>query len=522
MSSDQAHRIINTRERGTSTDINRITQLSDRNTALAAWYAMQNDDTVSGVLTGLRVTISGDTVTVGVGLGLLADGAAGYPDSPYRWVEVAQGTSVTIDVGATKVPGEWMVIDIEPGVTSTITTNVDVFDPTTGAFVQNSLDKEVQSLPVLSVRTSGAANQFPAGVSAKMPLAYIFDTGVALNNDALVHCRPLLRQKAPMDASDIFSPGPSSHINDQLIQGGGIGVAADGTTVSAFAISGRLYGHRDSFKVQRGAEFDLSDANVWDGGSVSVTGQSVYLYAVPAPYPTGYGALAEREFVMGEDVVAQFATAHTGTDLFAQTGCIVVASAVAPDAGEAGSQGGFFGNIAVHDVPFRNGGGSVTVDGTIAVYMGAIDWDATEAMAQNFAPGEARVIPRSRVPVIDIVALGVADVFYAFNARVGTGTAGSGDGIFPVHAFSIRSTLTVDATVANEYECSIRDDECAEIITMTGTFNKDVWFTNATPVVNLPMEIMQLGATIEGRRQTDVTICGYYGLSYVDSIIAGR
>ena len=523
MTSVAPHRIINTRERGTSTDINRIIQLSDRNTALATWYAAANDETVSGVLTGLRVSISGDTVTVGPGLALLNDGVGAYPDSPYRWMEVAPGASaLTIDVGTTKQSGEWMVIDIEPGVITTITTNVDVFDPTTGSFVSTSLPKEVQSRPVLSVRTSGNANQFPAGVSAKMPLAYIYDNGGSLSNAEVVHCRPLLRQKSPMDASDIFADSPTSHINDQLIQGGGIRVAADGTTVEAFAISGRFYGARSTFKVGRGVDFDLSDVNAWDGGALASSNESVYLYAVPPPYPTGYGALAKREFVVGTSVMSQFATVNTGATSSSQIGCIVVASTEPPDSFETGAQGPFLANIVVHDVPFRNGGGSVAVAGPSIVYMGAIDWATSQAMAQEFVPGDARVIPQTRVPRVSIIALGAAASFHAFDARVGTGTAGAGDGIFPPHAFSIRATLNVAASIASDYECNIRDSECQEIIAMTGTFSKDVWFSDTTPNVSIPMEITQLGATIEGQYQTDVTTFVYYGLSYVDSIIAAR
>lgn len=522
MSSDLAHRLYNTRERATSTDQNRSIQLSDRNTALAVWYAAQNDETLSGVLTGLRVTISGDTVTVGPGLGLFNDGVAAYPDSPYRWMEVPEGTSLSLGIGDDKVSGEWMVIEIEPGFDTTITTDVDVFDPTTGAFASTSLPKEVQSLPVLSVRSSGTANQFPGGLTGKMPLAYIYDDGGALNNSNVVWCRPLLRSKAPMDSGDIFADNPSSHLNQQLIQGGGIYVTADGTTVNAHALTGRFYNSRDTFSISRGVAFDLSDANAWDGGTVATGEESVYLYALPAPYPSGYDSLATREFIVGSDVIAQFSTMNAGVISQAQTGCIVVASTTAPDSLETGVQGPTFSTKTITDVPFRNGGGSVSVTTPVEVYMGAVDWATSEAKEQVFVPGTCRVIPQSRTVENRILALGAAATFHPFNVREGDGNDPLGDGIMPAHAFEFEAVVSVGAVIAGAYEINLRDDESSEILLMTGTFNKDIWFTEATPSVNLPLHVVQIGASVEMRFATNVTSCTIYTLSYIDSILATR
>lgn len=530
MSSTAAHRIVNTRERATSTDINRIVQLSDRNTAIGLIYAAQQDVTVSGVFTGLSVSLSGETATVAPGFAVLNDGVASYPDSQYRWIEVQEGTSISINFNTERVNGEWMVVEIAPGTTDTITIPVDVFDPTTGAFVESTVTKEVQSAPVLQVRTSGNANQFPAGVTGQIPLAYIFDSGTgSFANADRVMCRPMLGSRAPITHSISQSQSGAQHLNDQWIQGGGIDVTADGTIVTAKHLTGIFWAHRNAFKVLVGRQYELSDANIWDGGVVASSETNVYLYAVQPPYPQGYGALPFREFFMGSNTIAQFATAHTGTLFYAQIGCIVVASTTPPDT-VTGIQGNASADLVVHDTPWRDGAASVTVNQESTVYMGSIDWGTTEAKEQIFDISDARVVPQSRVPYNSISTGTTVLTPKAFNIRIGNDIVGTGvtngDGLIPSFITAMRANLHITTSATGESFVSVQDDEAnANIDFVTPRVEKKITVTSHAGsfeqnFITYPI-FSKAGADVtgewEGTGTAEVAV-----LSYSDPIIGAR
>ncbi len=521
MASEQAHRIINTRERGTSTDINRITQLSDRNSILAAWYLSANDTQESGVFTGLEVTVAGGTATVSKGLALLDDGVASYPDSDYRWIELAAtATSIALN---TATANRWITVEIAPNANATITVPVDVFDPTTGAFVSTSLDKEVQSVPTITTVVSGVDFEFAAPTAGTLPLAYIFvdggnSVGTQLAN--VVMCRPLLHSKAPLAVAESVYTAVAERGNKAIVQGGGVSVTTDGQVVQLEATMGRFYEARHPFWLQRLSTVDLTSTRAWDAATKASSETNVYLYAVPPPYPTGYGTIAKQEFVVGATAALEFESFNTlgNTD---QVNCIVIASATPPTI--TGPQGAAVGNTTIHDTPFLQSAAAPASTREEWVYLGAVDWGTTEAKAQTFIVGSSRVRPDSRWPSTNVSSIGAAATPHAFNLKVGDGLEVDGDGLFPSHVSEIRTNIRGNATVAEEYVMELVDDEVGAVPgTLNARFSKDMAFTSdAATTIRSPMDLVQAGSSVTGEYRANSTL-KVISLSYIDSIVASR
>ena len=252
----------------------------------------------------------------------------------------------------------------------------------------------------------------------------------------------------------------------------------------------------------------------------------MYLYALQAPYPSGYDPLAEREFVVGTNVIAQFATLNTSTTLQLQTGCIVVASSTAPDLSEQGTQGPIFGTKTITDVPFRDGGASVLVTSTAEAYLGAIDWATTEAKAQDFIVGESRIVPRSRWPTTLVADLNAATVDTSISFQAGLTSGGVTGGLFPVHANAIRLILETESAVIGDFTVSIKDDE---INSSNSSANaKVIGHTNVVASGYNQKHAIDVFQAVAGNNQTvnfssaSLTECDFISISYIDSIIATR
>lgn len=522
MASEQPHRIINTRERGTSSDINRISQLSDRNSIYAAWYLSANDTVDSGVFTGLEVTVSGGDASVTRGLALLDDGTVSYPDSDYRWIELTSTSSgITLD---TATANRWIAVEIAPNANATITTSVDVFNPTTGSFASASLDKEVQSVPTITTTVSAVDFEFPVPTAGTLPLAYIFVNGansVGSGLDHVVMCRPLLHSKAPFDIAESVYTSAADRGNKAVVQGGGVSVTVDGQIVQLEAAMGRFFEARHPFFIQRPVTLDLTSTRAWDAATKASTETNVYLYALAPPYPTGYGSIAKQEFVVGSVAAGEFETFNTLAN-DGQANCIIIASSTAPDATLSGPQGAAVGGSTIHDTPFLQSAAAPAVNREEWVYLGAVDWASTLAQAQTFIVGGSRVRPDTRWPNTNVTVIGAASTPHAFNLKIGDALETAGDGRFPSHVSEIRANVRGTATVAAEYVLEIIDDEVGGAGTLPALVAKDVAFTSdAATSVRIPMELVQSGASVTGEYQPNSTL-RVVSLSYIDPIIAAR
>lgn len=523
MTSSQPHRIINTRERGTSTDINRITQLSDRNNAMAAWYAQANDTSLGGVLTGMRISVSGTNVIAEKGLALVNDGVTTYPDSDYRWIELTASKSISVS-GLLSVADRWILIEISPGTTTTISTPVDVFDPTTGAFVSTTLPKEVQSDPTLTATLGTSANEFPdvAGpLTDRIPLGYVYVSAVGVigaGDTHVCHCRPILNSKAPMGIESLMSTTKASK---SWCQGGGINVVSDGTTGSTLGIKGVFADHRAPFYVGPGEGLsNITTTGKWDGGGVPGGQQIAYFYVAPPPYPDPYnGALAPREFQVGDNARFQFDTMVTSAGNENQINCIVIGSTVGPNTSVMTPQGSPApAATTCQDQPFFQGGVAPTINREDWVFLGAVDWDTNQMRAQNTRP-EGRVVPLSRWPQTKIIPIGGSGIPHTFDPRTGDGVDTDTDGLMPDHATEFRLSVRIAAGGLPNDVATIRDDELAAFppnardghqIAGGGGINAQIDITVAT------------GTDPTAEYESDVTVLDCFSASYVDPIIASR
>ncbi len=532
MTSSQAHRIINTRERGTSTDINKITQLSDRNNAMAAWYAQANDTTLGGVITGMRISVSGTNVIVEKGLALVNDGATTYPDSDYRWIELMASKSISVS-GDLGVADRWILIEISPGTTTSISAGVDVFDPTTGAFSTATLPKEVQSDPVLTATLGANANEFPdvAGpITDRIPLGYVYVSAIGVigaGDTHVCHCRPMLNSKAPMAIETLMS---STKASKSWCQGGGINVASDGTTGSTLGIKGVFADHRVPFYVGPGEGIsNITTTGKWDGAGVPGGQQNAYFYVAPPPYPDPYsGGLAPREFQVGDNARFQFNTMVTTAGNENQINCIIIGSTVGPNTTTMTPQGAPpAAATTCQDRPFFQGGVAPAINREDWVFLGAVDWDTNEMKAQDFHIGESRVVPLSRWPMTDVTLIGGINAQNPVNLRVGDLTLTDSGGLMPAHATSFIVSMYTEWNGPGEENLQWVDDQYANSLIgpLIGGNLQCVDSTGGhipTRSYRTQATLIQSGGSVTMRRSTNLTVHQSGTLSYIDSIIASR
>lgn len=451
MAGESARVNYNLRERITSSDQNKQIQLDQRMTQEALFAATALDEPASGVIRGLRVSIDSGlrTATVDVGLGLLIDSGVTYPDSQYRWMEVSTPIVASIP-GGTGYP-RWDVVEIEPNSAATITTNVDVWDPAvppSGAFVPQNLQKEFQSVPIVTVR-AGADNtpdppNFPAGTAGRIPLAYIYvdAAGVVSNvRTGIVQCRPLLMPEGSL--LDRFAL--SFDLGRADVIGGGIDVISAGSSnISPILCRGRFRGQRMEFNIVN-VVFDITQTGSWF--SFPVNDEIGYVYAFNAPYPTGYGTLAGREFFVGSNVRQHFDCIDNAAD--GQSNCgLIVSHSSPPLTSGIGfqAQGGSLGGvITVNDWPFRTGTTKAQVSLQDTIYLGAFDFDfsANAAMKQTYA-GSGRVFMEERTCSQRIDNQVAINTWLDYDVRVPgpSAAAGTTDGLVPFSAHILGCKLS--------------------------------------------------------------------------------
>lgn len=421
MANFAAKRIFNTRERLTSTDLNRSRDLAIRMTSQALASLAIPDVDVSGVITGLLCSVNSvnRTVTVGRGIALVVDDSVTFPDSRYKWIEVQDPITVNIPIGTGFE--RWDVIEIEPSSLTTISNIVDVWDPTippSGSFTPQTVSKETISSPTITVR-SGTDNSpsppfFPTGNAGRIPLAYLrvaSGGAVSSGTDGLVRCRPLIRPRGALDQLNAEAK-PRDTNSSTWVQGGGVRVTTtDSTSISPLPCQGQFASAAVGFAVPVGAAGNMTTDNLWDGGATGKPGTdaAAYVYAVPPPYiETGYPTLAGREFLPGSDVYTDFATYWHNN--LGQENCLIVLSQTPPQ--DVYVNGGPFGTAEIHDVPFTQGSGTpATSDRAQWAYLGAFDQDGSVAKQQDYKGG-GLVIMQQRQPVTDVAAAAVGNGTY--------------------------------------------------------------------------------------------------------------
>lgn len=406
MASHAAKRIFNTLERATTLDQTRQIDLAYRMNQKALYAAVAQDRQESGVLYGFEVAVDSgaNEIQVTEGLALLFNIGLSYPDDLYQWIE--SNATLTLSIPAATGYDRWDVVELAPGKVTTITTVVDSWQaslPPSGGFVPVTRDKEEQSAPVITMRV-GADNApnprtFLPGISDVIPLAYVqVGSGGFVPNgfDAVVKCRPLLWPVGSMDTGDHYLPSTPGILRDGVswVQGGGIEVqgaaypVVSAGSVEVVAAIGRFENARQSFSTGVGTSLPIS-IETWSGGTAPVVDGPAYVYAFQIPYPTGYDAMADREFVPGSLVRGQFSSAdNTG-----QFNCGLIVTPISPVPGVVGklrtAQGGASADLEPNDWPFRTGTTRPTVVGQEAIYMGAFDYNSTltAAMKQDYLGG---------------------------------------------------------------------------------------------------------------------------------------
>jgi hypothetical protein len=312
---------------------------------------------VSGVFDGLKVSVQPATMNVQIsgGLALLYDATQVAPNSAHRWIEVLDGTplTATLDVGGASP--RWDVIEIAPGNVDGAGEVLDFYNSNTGAFVPAVAAPLKVCTPTVTVRkgTESAAPKFPAGVAGRIPLAYVYVAAgaIVLNVDRVCFCRPMLRPRG-YDGAPNFQA--KAH-------GGGWRRLLSGLTGNLAADMMGTFPNGAEFYLQSGSSgYDLSASGNFDGGGLPIANGTVYLYAAPPPYPSGYDAiLAPREIFIVDDTVMGACYVNGAY------GAIIVATLIAPERSQIGTPV-TAGTCDIVDGLF----GTVSIDHADMVYIG--------------------------------------------------------------------------------------------------------------------------------------------------------
>lgn len=558
MTSHSAQRIFNSRERATVIDQTRQIDLSYRMVQQALFGSVSGDRTESGVIKGLKVTIDAGarTATVGTGLALISDPETVYPDSAMLWIEVT--SPITVNIAAGTAFDRWDVIEIEPSSTVTIPAAVvDRWDPTippNGSFAPDNVDKELQSVPIVTIKV-GSDNtpnppNFPTGTASKLPLAYLFVDGsgdVSGGTAGIARCRPMLMPIGAMDPTETRSPG---NINGLAwVQGGGIDVRDPGAAVSDTALQfqsciGRFTNGRQTFSLGLGAQMLVNALDSWETQAKPSADAVGYAYAFPIPFPTALNPLADREFIVGSSVVTRFPSI-TQSD---QVNCgIVLSETVIPDSesADASPQGSTgtpleTNTIDINDWPFRTGTTRATVFTEKLVFLGAFDFNETldEAMQQDYM-GAGRVAMTGRVCAVDILAMGAgggAAIEDVDLHNPDNSLAEGYQGIVPETAHELDVLVRYAATAAAGVQTNnidIIDDNVREMIEGGEIFSTKSFrmYQDTSITVNVDgMPVKLFTRTTSGgsnisvsyARATGVTLFALITVGYLDKILAMR
>lgn len=527
MATDAYRKFLNTRQRITSTFFNRMTSLAARNLQEAMRQMLGGDLSRGGVIGGLTCSINGGTMTVTVvaGLALMVDATMVHPDSQYRWCELPLATSVNIPAADPANP-RWDVIEIAPGNVTIGPTLVDIWNPATGTFAAASRDDEFQPSPTLSVRsgTAAASPLFPAGIAGRIPLAYVYVPAAAasLTANDLVHCRPLIKAPGSLDVA---------RASKRAVQGGGVQVASDGTTLALRGCTGYLTSSHAPFGVGVvGSTTSLAMiASSFSGGSLPGADAVTYLYAVRPPYPTGYDAtLAPREFRPEANAATRFPSLVTPQ----LSGCVVVASTThTPTSGTEEGQPSAGGNFSIQAAPWGSGGSPALVAPEDSIYLGAAFYAQGAAVFRAQTERGGTVYPTGSKPAI---AIDTGASFIATPVTVsGRGIIATDAFVFPITAFDVKANVRVRGlatltAVTYEFRDELRNNTPSGNVIReeTSRFNSGTFGDSET---NVPYDIMldangqfiiQAASALPGAG--DMTELSLTFLAYRDAVLIRR
>ncbi|HWB76441.1 MAG TPA: hypothetical protein VG755_15850, partial [Nannocystaceae bacterium] len=432
--------IYNSRERLLSNDMNDAHSLQHR-ALIEGLAALGYGDTQQrGVLRGLTVSIPGGSLNVSVasGLALLPSTPATSYDSSTGWLELRSATSVDLSSYVDGAQPRWVAIEIAANDAAEVTSLRDIFLPASGTFTSMTVDKVRGSSPTISVTagTPAATPRFPSGTAGRVPLAYVYIAAGAatLTVGDVVHCRPVLRP----GNLDAFEAG----VRD--IRGGGVAVASAGSTVTLRECRGRFDQHTAPFAIPA-STLAIGTTVGWDTAADPGADDVGYLYAIPAPYPSGYDAsLAPREFRPETSAATRFsALVPAGV-----SGCVVIASTAEPNT--ATQQGApTSGNFSIGAAPWTST--TVSVPRSRGVYLGAAMWDDS---ASGFVPQieqDGWCWPTA-APGIPSTQIHDATVFISAASSVNVWS-----GILPTTALEVRCALVVQGGTATTCRIGFND-----------------------------------------------------------------
>lgn len=365
MTSDAARYVWNTRERLTSTGLNRTQDLLHR--LILELNANSIAATDTGVINGLTLSMPNTTtVEIAPGVAHVFDATVVYPDSKKRLVEVDTTISVGLSA-ASGVNNRWDGIFISPRSTALPDVAVDIFDPATGTFSSQLKTKETENDALITivegaVAASPAIPANPGGSPPKIPLGYIYRPvgGGGATTTMLFGARPIMGHV-------VSDAAAATTIRDaQFIRGGGVRVNPDFTVrpencVGSFSETGII------FTIGTNCIVDFTDAEYRDQDTLAalpVVDTVIYWYSHPAPIPIQG---AQSEYVPGVDAIALLPGISTS-----QENCMILASTRAPNNDVA--QGIPSADLRSITTVF----GNVVIDRDSCVYLGATDYNFDE------------------------------------------------------------------------------------------------------------------------------------------------
>ncbi len=314
MSSNKRRVVFNTRERLLSTDMNDMTALLNSGTSDDIAAATTGDffDTSlplgsrqSGVLSGGIVTfiVASTSVNISPIRALkLGSGATGF-DSDYLAIQTSANTVLPLASFIDGAQDRWVAIEIAPGGFTELASTRDIFNPALGTFTPVNIDKIDGSLPLITVNagTPAATPVLPTGTAGTIPLAYVYLEAAATDINAIdiILCRPLMGA----NKSDLAGTADLVEITGV----GGIDVtAADKPNNIACRDVMFRWGERNRVPIgiTNGETTTVAiqaagSPNYELGDATPVADAPLYVYAMAAPYPSGYDAdvADNREFV---------------------------------------------------------------------------------------------------------------------------------------------------------------------------------------------------------------------------------
>lgn len=382
MSSDAARVIQNTRERLTSTSLNRTQDLTHKLVLDMIATAVSTGDT--GVINGLTLSMPNvNTVEIATGFAQIFDSTVVSPDSQKRLVEVDTTISVGLSA-ASGVNNRWDGIFISPRSTNLPDVAVDIFDPSTGTFSSQLKPKETENDPLITivegaVGTDPAIPLNPGGSPPKIPLGFIYRPtgGAGATTTMLFGARPIMRRVV----NDAWA-GITLR-DSQFVRGGGVNVnssfvVAPQNCVGSFTESGII------FTLGTGVVVDFADDEYRDQdtlGSVPGSNQLIFWYAHPVPIPIQG---AQSEFSPGVDALALLPAISAS-----QENCMILASTTPPDTAIA--QGRPTADLRSITTVF----GDNVISRDDCIYLGSTDYNnGANEMNQQFVTGAGHIVRR--------------------------------------------------------------------------------------------------------------------------------